>query len=159
MHYGNNGILKGAEYATDKYQNKAEQEQNELAKIDDYIQNGRANNENANKYSENEQIIGTWIDGKTIYQKTVDCGTLPNNALKKIQSNIENFEHLISIKGVAFSSSMTQQIPLPYVHPDSIYSIMLDFRENDITILTKCKDFSNLNAYVTIQYTKTTVKE
>ncbi len=41
MHYGDNGILKGAEYAVDKYQNKAEQEQNELAKIDDYIQNGR----------------------------------------------------------------------------------------------------------------------
>ncbi len=41
MHYGDNGILRGAEYAVDKYQNKAEQEQNELAKIDDYIQNGR----------------------------------------------------------------------------------------------------------------------
>ncbi len=41
MHCGENGILKGAEYATDKYENKAEQEQNELAKIDDYIQNGR----------------------------------------------------------------------------------------------------------------------
>ena len=38
---GDNGILKVAEYATDKYQNKVEQEQNELAKIDDYIQNGR----------------------------------------------------------------------------------------------------------------------
>ncbi len=43
MHYGENGILKGAETAVDKYQNKAEQEQNELAKIDDYIQNSREN--------------------------------------------------------------------------------------------------------------------
>ncbi len=41
MHYGDNGMLKGAETAVDKYQNKAEQEQNELAKIDDYIYGNR----------------------------------------------------------------------------------------------------------------------
>ncbi len=68
---GENGILKGTETAVDKYQNKAEQEQNELAKIDDYIQNGRSTNENANKYSTDEQVIGTWIDGKPLYRKVI----------------------------------------------------------------------------------------
>ncbi len=71
MYYGENGILKSAEYAVDKYQNKAEQEQNELAKIDDYIQNGRASNEKVNNYSTNEQVIGTWIDGKPLYRKVI----------------------------------------------------------------------------------------
>ncbi len=78
---GDNGILRGAEYATDKYQNKAEQEQNELAKIDDYIQNGRATVtiskeeyeklKKANTYTTDEVEIGTWIDGKIIYRRII----------------------------------------------------------------------------------------
>ncbi len=61
MHCGENGILKGAEYATDKYQNKAEQEQNELAKIDDYIQNGRE----GNAINEQNPIFALVLGGKT----------------------------------------------------------------------------------------------
>ncbi len=60
MHYGENGILKGAEYAADKYQNKAEQEQNELAKIDDYIQNGRETVTISKEEYEKLQKKGTW---------------------------------------------------------------------------------------------------
>ncbi len=71
MHYGDNGILKGAETAVDKYENKAEQEQNELAKIDDYIQNGRATENNINEYSTTEQVVGKWIDGKKVYRKII----------------------------------------------------------------------------------------
>ena len=38
---GENGILKHAEFARNKYQNSAEQEENELAKIDSYISANR----------------------------------------------------------------------------------------------------------------------
>ena len=38
---GENGILKHAEFASNKYENKAQIEQNELAQLDDYISNGR----------------------------------------------------------------------------------------------------------------------
>ncbi len=37
MHYGDNGILKGAEYAVDKYQNEADKEQSELDKFLSYL--------------------------------------------------------------------------------------------------------------------------
>ena len=64
---GENGILKGAEYAVDKYQNKAEQEQNELAQIDDYIQNGR------------ETIT---VDKKEYEQLLKDVAELKTNAIR-----------------------------------------------------------------------------
>ena len=38
---GENGILKHTEFASNKYQNSAEKEANELAQLDDYIQNSR----------------------------------------------------------------------------------------------------------------------
>ncbi len=88
MHYGDNGILKGAEYAVDKYQNKADQEQNELAKIDDYIQNGRAT-ETINmcepillttaslpSSSSSTRPAGTYLASSSSYTKT-DTADLP----------------------------------------------------------------------------------
>ena len=41
-------------------------------KIGEYIDGTRNGNEN--NYSTDEQVIGTWIDGSTIYSKTIDLG-------------------------------------------------------------------------------------
>ncbi len=105
---GDNGILKGAEYATDKYKNKAEQEQNELAKIDDYIQNGRETVtiskeeydilKNSNSYSEHETIIGTWTDGKPIYRNMITQASLPKNQHITIDVTNLNIDTPIDIK-------------------------------------------------------------
>ena len=108
---------------------------------------------NANNYSTDELEVGTWIDGKSIYQKTIDCGTLPNNTEKRIPSEIQNIDHLVSIGGIAIKSSGLETLPLPYPHCMTTSVVILDFRENDIYISTKA-NFSAYNAYVTIQYTK-----
>ena len=39
---------------------------------------------NDTDYSTTEKIVGTWIDGKPIYQKTVFFGGLPNNTTKQV---------------------------------------------------------------------------
>lgn len=35
----------------------------------------------AHHYSETEQVVGTWIDGKTIYEKTLSCNTASNQTV------------------------------------------------------------------------------
>ena len=32
----------------------------------------------AHHYSEDEQVVGTWIDGSTVYEKVIDLGTNTN---------------------------------------------------------------------------------
>lgn len=64
-------------------------------------------------YSTEEQVVGTWIDGKPIYQKTINCGTLPNNNVISINHNISNFQHLIHVWGYAQRTSDSLCIPLP----------------------------------------------
>lgn len=49
---------------------------------------------NEDNYSLGEQIIGTWIDGKPLYRKMVDFGSLPSNATLDIAHNIANVEHM-----------------------------------------------------------------
>ena len=109
-------------------------------------------------YSEEEKIIGRWIDGRPLYQKTVDCGLLPNNTQKQVACEIENLKQIVSLSGIANHINRKEYKPLPCVHNDTIYNILTDYRENYIFIRTTY-NFSNYNGYVTIRYTKTTDKE
>ena len=53
-------------------------------------------------YSLNEQDTGRrWVDGKKIYQKTVDCGALPNSTSKLTAHGIANMDHLVHMTGMA----------------------------------------------------------
>ncbi len=151
-----NGLFENAKLAKEKSDNAQQKENDTLSdyesKIGEYIDGTR--NENANNYSTEEQIIGNWIDGKTLYQKTIDCGTLPNNTNISIPSNVENIEHLVYIGGIAFSNTSTIVKTLPSAHYDSMYSILLDFRDNNNIFIGTKYNYSSYRAYVTIRYTK-----
>ena len=150
-----NGLFDKVKLAKEKSE-QAQIDENETLddyenKIVQYINSSRNGNEN--NYSESEIQVGTWIDGSPVYQKTIYFGELPNNTTKQIPVNVENIKYVVSIKGIAFNDSWTNVEPLPYVHDYVNYTI-LDFRENNIFMSTKC-DRSQFKAYVTIQYTKT----
>ncbi len=87
MPCGENGILKGAEYATDKYQNKAEQEQNEIDKLgsimDGYI-NGVRNEE------QNDFFITTTYVGTSEMTVKVDTS--------KISEEIKKYVYIVGEK-------------------------------------------------------------
>ena len=122
-----------------------------IASKDIYVE-GKVN------YSTEEQVVGTWIDGKPLYQKTFNYGALPNNTYKDYPVGDMSVDSVINISGIALSS--TEIKPLPYSHADSAAPIMLDFRGNNtnnpyIRIYTK-GNYSGFTGYVTIQYTKTT---
>ena len=113
-------------------------------------------------YSTTEQIVGRWVDGKPIYQMTVNFGAGPAAGLSKtVQANIANIDKIVSYKGISISSSGS--LSLPFVHPNGLhYAIQLDTRDktaSKIDILVNVGTEMSLatsNIYVTIQYTKTT---
>lgn len=105
-------------------------------------------------YSEEEREIGVWKDGKPLYQKTVDCGTLPNASGIQVAHNISNLADVVCIFGYAVNSSYTS-IPLPY--PDTVleYNVNVSVDTTYISISTG-RDRTQFTGYITIQYTKTT---
>lgn len=109
-------------------------------------------------YSTDEQVVGTWIDGKPLYQKTVDCGALPNNATKEVDHNISNLERVININGYAMASNISNgYVTLPLVMANNVGSqIMLLANATKIRIGTKTDQTAYTESYVTLQYTKTT---
>lgn len=109
-----------------------------------------------NDYSTTEHIVGTWIDGKPVYQKTIDCGSLPNNTAKDVAHGISNIKKVVKISGAAYTSSGTViAISLPNASTASA-TVEIKFVGENINIKT-IQDMHGFDvSYITLQYTKTT---
>lgn len=106
-------------------------------------------------YSTDEHVIGTWIDGKTLYEKVVDFGALPNTTSKSVAHNISNLDSVCFVDAIANNGSGAY-IPVPFVSQSGIqYQLSLNLTTTDIMINTG-DNFTNYSAFVTLQYTKTT---
>lgn len=103
----------------------------------------------ANTYSTDEQVIGIWIDGKPIYRKVIDIGTLPNATNKEINTGLDStVVRPIRMYGYAYNSSggfMT----LPYIITDS-GSIYLQYLSSNKIRVTASSDRSSMNGYVVL---------
>lgn len=104
-------------------------------------------------YSTEEQVIGKWIDGKPLYRKVINCGSLPNNTQKIIQHNIENIDFIISCLGYAMTSTGSG-VALPSYN--GIINTNLYATTQQIGIITTGDRSSFVKSYVVLEYTKTT---
>ncbi len=118
------------------------------------------NGSGAMHYSTEEKVVGTWIDGKPIYQKTIDCGALPNNTEKTINNVVPNeILQIIDIRGFIYHYNGTDYFrsTLPTVnwYTSANADVGIYVKNRDLIIRT----FTNLSVYTgyaTLQYTKTT---
>ena len=131
-------------------------EGNEMFNPVDVVQDGNMHAVTSNavadslSYSTEEvKTGGKWIDGKPIYRKVVDVGTLPNATSKVVLHNIQNLDKVLEAKLIA---------------NDNISSIVCNFGGKEAgtyidekNILIVCGgNFSGYSGYEIIEYTKTT---
>jgi hypothetical protein len=120
-------------------------------------------------YSTEEQVVGEWIDGKPLYQKTVNCGTLPNKTIKTVEHNISNISLIVNVFGFAhkntsgsYTTTTAFVIPLGFSNPTSggslANAVSVCANKTNIIINGSGQDCSAtwINSFVTLQYTKTT---
>ena len=97
-------------------------------------------------YSTDERIVGTWIDGKELYEKTINFGALPNSDTKEVSHGIANIDQIIGIDAIAISNTNTT-ITIPYVSPGGEVSI---YATRAIISITTASSRSNFNGYIII---------
>ena len=114
--------------------------------------NINADVETALTYSETEHIVGKWIDGSALYEKTVDIGALPNATSKFVSHEITNLDKVVSFEG--FASNGTVRLPLPYVGMASTDGVQVYANATKIVITTGGNSTA-YSGYVTLRYTKT----
>lgn len=119
------------------------QQENVLNDVKGYV-------DSSNSYSTNEvKTGGKWIDGKPIYRKVVDVGTLPDTTSKNVPHNIQNLDKVLEAKLVA---------------SDNISSIVCSFGGKELEIyvnretifIVSGNNFTGYSGYAIIEYTKTT---
>ena len=113
-----------------------------------------------NTYSTEEKIIGTWLDGKPIYQKTIDIGPLLNNAVKTYTHGIENCDLCLSVRGVAIQATDRRCLCIPFgggpAAASTVYAVVPDFTKTEVSVSVGIDRRGFTNTFMTLQYTKTT---
>lgn len=118
-------------------------------------------------YSTTEQVIGTWIDGKPLYQKTFSgtFGSTRDNAFYRgtATHNIASIDKVVDIKASAYSGNMSDDYrgyyPVGLVTGSDSgtgTSIGAWCNATKVQVMTNSSNYANQAFYVTIQYTKTT---
>lgn len=106
-------------------------------------------------YSEEEREIGVWLDGKPLYQKTIN-DTFTNSASLLIDITSLSVGALVAIKGILFASDTTTQL---VIDEDSAGGVQFTgANQHAITIgRNSASSYGNTpTVYVTLRYTKTT---
>lgn len=115
----------------------------------------------ATNYSTNEQIVGRWIDGKPLYQKTFKYSSgggdtsWPTQGVYLTTSN--NIKNIISCDTTFMWENNWQSAPYYEVENDmdKVFAIV-DGTTHNLALFHKIKTVANVDVYVTLQYTKTT---
>lgn len=120
-----------------------------------YITDGNPSG-SVESYSLTEVLTGgTWLDGRPIYKKTVNCGNLPNNAVKRVNHNISSLDLVIKVEGFAkYYDTSGTWFPVPFTSKSATTSqVQISGSETTIDITTGT-DRSSAISYVTLWYVK-----
>lgn len=121
------------------------------------------NFENEEIYSENETIIGRWIDGKPLYRKVVtgavgtisSDGTIVNTSINVGISNVDT----IFIKNAYVNNGNNRLFPIPYFNDNGYWIKVYPLsgaNYPNLRIGCNASTFSTNPVTVIVEYTKTT---
>lgn len=124
-------------------------------------------------YSSEETIVGTWIDGKPIYRKVFQLGTvcsgISNHSWATVPHGIQDVETWVTLKGIAQNGKSA--IPIPYAATTAVTSAsstsalatninswvtgQTRFNVGESSIFITLNSYNSYVVHVTLEYTKT----
>ena len=104
-------------------------------------------------YSTTEHVVGKWINGKTIYEKTVNFGTLPNTETSQKSHGISNIDQIVGVEGIAINDTNVS-INLPYASPGETKANTSLIVNRTVILITTENNRTNYTGYITLRYTK-----
>ena len=111
-------------------------------------------------YSTTEQVVGTWVDGKPIYEKTVHFTTGLRNTYNREPHGIVDINKIWIDFGNSFvdkssSSNIIYNGIMPYSTSPASFQMMAQVGDAGIDYRVAA-DLENKDCYITLRYTKTT---
>ena len=85
--------------------------------LDEYLNN-------RDIYSTDEQIVGTWVDGKPIYRKVIDTTTPSSTNVESVVASLTDEKSLISLNAFVYQTATQVLVPVPYYFGTSNYGMI-----------------------------------
>ena len=103
-------------------------------------------------YSTTEQVVGTWIDGNTLYEQTIEKAVTCGSEQTIINTtDIPNLDKIITVDG-SFGG-----VPLTYYDSANYRSyVFVDNSNHALKGYIKFDTTPTMNSYFIVRYTKTT---
>ena len=115
---------------------------------------------NKHNYSTEEQVVGTWIDSKPIYEKTLLFeNQYLQNGFTDLDHGISDIDMYIDLKGNYKNLENSNMLLLSHLNTNGGLGFSIGTwcdNTTKIRISTGANMVGNYNIYITIQYTKTT---
>ena len=106
-------------------------------------------------YDTNEREVGCWIDGKPIYQRTVEISNVSYDGnWHDVAHGISNVESIVQIKGIIKTTS-NYYYNCDVARPSTNLGVIIEVTSTNISYLNTYVDNPD-KLYVTLLYTKTT---
>lgn len=108
-------------------------------------------------YSTNEQIVGTWIDGRPLYQKTITATTTSSlNTWQTFPHNISNVDSVVDFTGRRFNPNLGETYDVNYYHSSGGVNVTTAGTVDRTNIYFKTSvDNSGQTLIYTLKYVKT----
>ena len=114
---------------------------------------------NENKYSTEEQLVGTWIDGKPLYQKTVEFTTPSESSVQEYsylpEIPFSSIDKIISVDGWCARND-GWRVPYLFTVGKNVYFAFDWHKSNQKIYFYVFTKSANQSATLTFRYTKTT---
>lgn len=106
------------------------------------------------KYSTTEHIVGTWIDGKDVYEITFSATTpsLANESTVIIDLSGYNIDTLIDMDGIITAPLLGQKIPVKWSYNSGLLGTVYVDNTNLKQVVPS--GYTSCQEYITIRYTK-----
>lgn len=119
---------------------------------------GSSGGGSSHNYSTTEQVVGTWVDGSPVYEKTFVINN-PATGNNTITHNISNLDMLISVSGFAKRADGYQQMFNFITNADNFNwnLLVMDFSSTDFVLQVGSNYTSTraiIKAVATLRYTK-----
>ena len=107
-------------------------------------------------YSTSEQEIGTWIDGKPLYQKTIEVTDSFSSTKSYTDNDIASADVLMLVDGYYECSTSSGLYFIPLNYTESSYNSYTGYRAYNHEIYMRVNGFTSSKCVVTVRYTKST---
>lgn len=106
-------------------------------------------------YSTSEASTNTtWINGKTIYKKTVAFGALPNNTGKSVAHGITTIERVMRIETEAYEAAGPYYYNFGHINTTALANGIAMYVDGTNVVITTGINRTGITANITIYYTK-----